>query len=119
MKVNRGDVVLLDHPFSDASGSKVRPALVVQSDVRNAKLTETVVALITKNVKYVATDPTQLLIDLATPDGVASGLKVNSAVKCGKLFTVHEANVLKKIGALSAALMGQINNCLKAALDVP
>ena len=27
MKVNRGDVVLIDHPFSDASGSKVRPVL--------------------------------------------------------------------------------------------
>jgi mRNA-degrading endonuclease toxin of MazEF toxin-antitoxin module len=34
MKVKRGDVVLLDHPFSDASGSKVRPALVVQADAR-------------------------------------------------------------------------------------
>ena len=36
MKVRRGDVVLLDHPFSDASGTKVRPALVVQGDARNA-----------------------------------------------------------------------------------
>jgi mRNA-degrading endonuclease toxin of MazEF toxin-antitoxin module len=53
MKVKRGDVVLLDHPFSDATGSKVRPALVVQSDARNVLLTETVVALITKNLKYV------------------------------------------------------------------
>ena len=60
MKVHRGDVVLLDHPFSDASGSKVRPALVVQADVRNSRLTETIVALITRNLKHVGTDPTQL-----------------------------------------------------------
>ena len=32
MKVKRGDVVIIDHPFSDATGSKVRPALVVQND---------------------------------------------------------------------------------------
>src|SRR5438034_1237308 len=101
MKVQRGDVVLLDHPFSDASGSKVRPALVVQTDARNTRLTETIVAMITKNLKHVSTDATQLLVDLATPDGKASGLKINSAVKCGKLYTVHEDNVRKKIGGLS------------------
>ncbi len=56
MKVHRGDVVLLDHPFSDASGSKVRPSLVVQDDARNARLPETIVVLITKNVKHVGTD---------------------------------------------------------------
>jgi len=38
MKVQRGDVVIINHPFSDASGSKVRPALVVQSDSRNSIL---------------------------------------------------------------------------------
>ncbi|MCI0376395.1 MAG: type II toxin-antitoxin system PemK/MazF family toxin [Gemmataceae bacterium] len=120
MKVNRGDVILLDHPFSDASGSKIRPALVIQSDARNALLTETIVALIiTKNIKYVGKDPTQLLIDLATADGKASGLKSNSAVKCGKLFTVHQDHIHKGIGKLSAALMIQINDCLKAALQIP
>src|SRR5262245_53545480 len=119
MKVHRGDVVIIDHPFSDATGAKVRPALVVQSDPRNALLTETIVALITKNLKYIGTDPTQLLVDLKTPDGKASGLNVNSAVKCGKLFTIHEDLVRKKIGMLSAPLMQQINGCLKAALALP
>ena len=32
MKVQRGDVVLVDYPFSDGSGSKVRPTVVVQAD---------------------------------------------------------------------------------------
>jgi mRNA-degrading endonuclease toxin of MazEF toxin-antitoxin module len=100
MKVKRGDVVLLDHPFSDATGSKVRPSLVVQGDVRNGKLTDTIVALITKNVKNVAKDRTQVLVDLTTTDGKASGLKVDSAVKCGNLYTVHEDDIKKKIGQL-------------------
>ena len=29
--MKRGDVVLMDYPFSDGTGSKVRPALVVSS----------------------------------------------------------------------------------------
>src|SRR5262249_52674772 len=105
MKVKRGDVVLLDHPFSDASGAKVRPALVVQNDSRNARLTDTIVTLITKNLSHVGKDPTQLLIDLTTAAGQASGLRVNSAVKCGKLYTVHEDAIQKKLGFLPSALM--------------
>jgi mRNA interferase MazF len=118
MKVKRGDVVLLDHPFSDASGSKVRPALVVQSDARNDILSETVVALITKNLRHVDRDLTQHAIALDTPGGKDSGLKTNSAVKCGKLYTIHLAAVQKKIGALPALHMAAINHCLKVALEL-
>src|SRR5205085_8518920 len=109
---------LLDHPFSDASGSKVRPALVVQQDGRNARLTETIVALISKNLRHIGLDPTQFLLDLTTPDGRARGVNVNSAVKCGKLYTIHEDAIYRKIGVLSAALMRQVNDCLKDALNL-
>lgn len=119
MKVQRGDVVIVDHPFSDATGSKVRPALVVQNDARNALLAETIVVLASKNLKHVGTDLIQLLIDIATADGKLSGLRVNSAIKCGKLFTIHENMIRKKIGALSAPLIKQVNDCLKAALELP
>ena len=118
MKVSRGDVVLINHPFSDASGSKVRPALVLQNNRRNVALSETIVAIISKNARYVATDPTQLLIDLGTPDGKASGLNLSSAVKCGKLFTIDESLVFRRIGTLSPAFMSQIGDCLKSALEL-
>jgi mRNA interferase MazF len=119
MKVQRGDVVLLDLPFGDASGSKVRPALVVQADNRNIALTNTIVAMITKNLRRVGLDPTQLLIDITTPDGQLSGLRVNSAVTCGNLFTVHEDRIHKKIGELPGTLLQQVDDCLKAALGLP
>jgi mRNA interferase MazF len=119
MKAGRGDVVIINHPFSDASGAKVRPALVVQDDRRNAQLTETIEALISTNVRHVATDPTQVLIDVTTPDGKPSGLNMNSAVKCAKLFTIHENLVRRKIGVLSVTLMLRVNDCLKTAMAIP
>ena len=119
MKVHRGDVVLIDHPFSDAAGSKVRPVLVVQADTRNAMLTNTVVAMITKNTSRVGMDPTQVLIDISTSDGALSGLNLTSAVTCGNLFTLHEDLVRRKIGDLPALLMQHVNDSLKAALELP
>jgi mRNA-degrading endonuclease toxin of MazEF toxin-antitoxin module len=44
MKVTRGDVVLVDYPFT-AGGAKVRPALVVQNDRDNARMANTVVVV--------------------------------------------------------------------------
>lgn len=119
MKVSRGDVVILDHPFSSGAGSKVRPVLVVQSDPRNSRLTNTIVAMITRNVQRIGTDDTQLLINIATPDGRLSGLRATSAVTCGSLFTVQKSLIRKKIGRLSDSMMRQIDGCLKRALDLP
>src|SRR5271165_155738 len=90
--MKRGDIVLLDYPYADGSGSKVRPALVVQNDRDNQRLTNTIVALITKNVSRVH-EPTQLLIDVSTPEGRQSGLNQTSAVTCGNLFTVAQTKV--------------------------
>lgn len=115
----RGDVVMVDHPFSDARGSKIRPMLVVQSDVRNRLLNHTVVAMLTTNLNFVGSDPTQVLVDITTPDGAGSGLNANSAIRCGNLFTLHENAILRKVGALSAVLMQQVDDGLKAALELP
>ena len=51
MNVRRGDVILADLPFSDRSGSKKRPALVVQCDRNNRRLDNVIVAMITSVVK--------------------------------------------------------------------
>ena len=118
MKTRRGDVVILDSPFSDSSGSKVRPALVVQCDANNVRLTSTIVALITKNVQRAASEPHHLLVDVTTPDGKASGLHVTSAVTCNNLFTVHEKHIIHRIGRLSDSMMQEADTCLKAALGI-
>jgi mRNA interferase MazF len=116
--MKRGDIVLLDYPYTDGSGSKVRPVLIVQNDRDNQRLMNTIVALITKNVSRVH-EPTQFLIDVATPDGQQSGLNQSSAVACGNLFTVAQTKVRRVIGTLPASAMVQIDTCLKAALELP
>jgi len=74
MSLKRGDIVLASLPFSDASGSKLRPGLVVQCDVNNRRLDDVIVALITRTIHRASLEPTQLLIDVTTPEGLQSGL---------------------------------------------
>ena len=112
---NRGDVVLVDYPFSSGVGFKRRPALVVQNDRDNARLTNTIIAMITSHTAR-AYEAAQLLIVVSTPDGQRSGLRQDSVVTCSNLFTIEKRLVLQRIGILSDNLMAQIDACLKAAL---
>jgi mRNA interferase MazF len=66
--MRRGDVVLVDWPFSGGGASKIRPALIVQNDRDNQRLTNTIVAMITSTTRR-ATEATQLLIDILTGEG--------------------------------------------------
>jgi mRNA interferase MazF len=118
MSVQRGDVVLVRFPFSEGTGVKVRPALVVQSDRNNQRLANTIVAMITRTTQRATSEPTQLLLDLTTPAGQQSGLLHDSAVKCENLFTVHQSVILQTIGRLSATMMSHVDACLKASLGV-
>jgi mRNA interferase MazF len=56
--MKRGDVVLIDFPFTTGSGSKKRPALVVQCDRNNARLHDNIVAIITSNLTRAAFEAT-------------------------------------------------------------
>jgi mRNA interferase MazF len=119
MPVNRGDIVLANLPFSDMSASKIRPALVVQSDVNNARLDDVIVAVITRTTVRATAEPAQFLIDITTPEGRRTRRLHTSAVKCEHLITIEQTLILRTIGQLSPALMRQIDACLKVALELP
>src|SRR5215470_10529979 len=118
MNVQRGDVVLVDYPYAAGGGTKVRPVLVVQNDRDNQRLLNTIVAQIT-SVTRRALEPTQLLIEIATPAGQQSGLRQDSVVNCVNLLTLDQGKVLRKLGSLPEVLMRRVNHCLKAALELP
>jgi mRNA interferase MazF len=119
MTVKRGDIVLLPIAFTSGGGVKVRPALVVQSDHNNVRLSNTIVAIVTKTIHRATREPTQLLVDITTPEGRQSGLLHTSAIKCEHLATVSIADIIRVIGNLPPTTMAQVERCLKAALAIP
>jgi mRNA interferase MazF len=118
MKARRGDIVLAEMPFTDQSGSKKRPALVVQCDRNNKRLDDVILAMITSGTQRVAAEPTQLRIDVNTPEGRQSGLLHSSALKCEHLITLQERFVGRVIGRLPPEVMHKVDRCLKESLGL-
>lgn len=118
MMVHRGDVVLTRVPHAAGGRGKKRPAVVVQADVYNQTQRHVIVVEITSNLAL-ASDPAQLLIEVATADGQATGLAQDSLVTCLHLATISEERINSIIGKLSPALLQQLDLSLKAALGLP
>jgi len=51
MNIQRGDIVLVDYPYTSGSEAKVRPVLVIQNDRDNQRLKNTIVAQITSQTQ--------------------------------------------------------------------
>lgn len=115
--MRRGDIVIVRIPYVDREGGKNCPALVVQNDRDNERLAQTVVAMITGNIRF-AGEPTQLLLDPAAPEGRELGLRGPSAVKCCNLFTIAQQHIVRTIGRLTPELQVKLDECLKIALSL-
>jgi mRNA interferase MazF len=115
MTLQRGDVVRVDWPYSDRTGSKVRPAVVVQDDPFNRLITDTILVLISRTHRAVGT--TEVEIDSATE--TQCGLRYRSVVSCTNLLTVDQGLIPQTIGHLSAPSMHKIDASLKKAMGLP
>jgi mRNA interferase MazF len=92
--------------------------VIVQNDPDNQRMTNTIIAQITTNVAR-AGEPTQLLIEISTPDGALTGLLHDSLISCNNLATIEQTRINRVIGSRSPSLLAQMDLCLKAALGLP
>ena len=113
--MNRGEIVLVDWPFSDLTGSKLRPAVVVQADYLNGILDDTIYVKVTGH-RY-GIPGTEVEVD-PTVETISGLLKV-SYVSCKDLLTRDQALIHHTLGLISARPCGQIEACLKRVLDIP
>ena len=113
--MKRGAVVLTPFPFTDLTGHKVRPALVVSRSDRAGL--DVLLAFITSRLNL-SPSPADLSLDSTHPDFTRTGLKVGSKVKLDKLVTVERSIILGELGELSLGLMQEVDKRLGYALDL-
>ena len=87
--MNRGDVVEVDWPFSDLTGIKRRPAVVVQADYLNGLIDDTILVKITGS--RFGIPGTEVAIDPAVE--MASGLSKVCYASCRDMLTRDQALV--------------------------
>jgi mRNA interferase MazF len=118
MTLNRGMVALARFPHTAGTRGKKRPVVVVQADAYNNRVGHVVVAEVTSNIAR-GGDPAYLPIEVATPEGRATGLTRDSLVSFLHLATINADRIDRAIGSLSGPLVQRMNDGLKAALELP
>jgi mRNA interferase MazF len=105
---SRDEVVLIRYPFSDLSGSKVRPAVIASAphpsvDVLIVPLTSKITPL--------------LVGEFVLKDWSQSGLNVPSAVKRG-IYTLQESLIVKRVGQISSDDSIRLDSALRMWLKL-
>jgi mRNA interferase MazF len=113
-RLKRGSVVLVIYPFTDLSSAKRRPALVVSATERSGR--DCILAFITSRIDQI--EETDLLLHPEDSDFAATGLRVASVVRCGKLMTLDRTLLTGRLGMFSDRLMMDVDVRLKKALGL-
>lgn len=107
--MKKGDIVLVPFPFTDLSGQKVRPAVVLHT----AHGEDCIVAFISSQQK----SPT--VFDILLSPSAQNGLKVASLLKVNKIATLEKDIVVGKLGTLETASLERVSVLLKKLFTLP
>ncbi|MCP4458836.1 MAG: type II toxin-antitoxin system PemK/MazF family toxin [Cytophagales bacterium] len=105
--MEKGDLILIPFPFTDLTGNKTRPTLVLAF----GKLDVTV-AFVSTQLKW--KEETDILLE----SNEETGLKKNSLIRLSKIATIDKNMALGRLGVISNSLIQKVNENLKAILDL-
>lgn len=97
----KGDIVLIPFPFTDLSGGKNRPALIlISSDI------DITLAFISTQIKY------RDLTDVILKPSLENGLKKESIVRLSKLATIDKDLAIGRLGKIGESGLKEVNRNL-------
>lgn len=105
----QGNIVLVDFGFSEETGTKRRPALIISSENYNKSRQEVIVAAITSNVER------ELFADAKIEQWKEAGLIRPSKVS-GVIRTIKGRMIIRKLGVLAEQDFQNVQNNLGRAL---
>ena len=111
--LTRGDVVLVPFPFTDLSGRKVRPALVL-----NVVGEDVLVAFLSSVVSASSPAPTDFVLEPSHPDFPKTGLKGATTFKLAKLVCLHQSLIVRKLGHVSPSIQRELDARLARAVGL-
>ena len=110
-RYSRGDVVLVSFVFSDETGERRRPSVIVSSDAYHKSRQEAIIAAITSRTDRI------LAGDHLINDWQGAGLLFPS-VATGIIRTIKQGMIARKLGVMPGDDMEAIDDNLRAALGL-
>ncbi len=109
LKYEQGDIVILELPFTDLLGSKLRPVLVLNAiDLGD----DIIVAKITSS-------PGRHRVPITQADLAIGRLKKEpSYIDCSSIFTVEKKLIIKVAGRLTTKTLDKVKEELKRVLEL-
>ncbi len=99
----KGDVVIVPFPFSDLTGNKRRPALVLADLPGN----DIILCQITSQKSG---DPNAIMITSA--DFLTGGLPIASYIRPGRIFTADKNIIVRKTGTANLSVRSKVSQIL-------
>lgn len=101
-KVSQKDLILLPFPFSDKSGSKVRPALILSNNKFNLS-EDIIICAITSNL-----DNNNFSVNLNNNNLESGTLYEPSLIKPGTILKIKKELIISKIGKIKNTLFKKV-----------
>ena len=97
----------MNWPFTDLSGAKPRPALVISNDTLNAAEQDVILLAISSNISR--SSAYDLTLWENDPAFRGSGLKAASVFRCAKIFTAEGRRLVRRhLGKMGGDWLGKI-----------
>lgn len=109
----QGDIVIVELPFSDVSGSKLRPALIINSSNLNSR--DVILLKITSHYKNTEKD---LFVPLNIGDTEDRSLLKDSYIQTDFILTLDSILINKRIDKIKDKKLEEIKNKLKVVFDI-
>jgi len=100
--MKKGTVILIPFPFTDLTGSKIRPAVVLTHNE-----IDVTICFVTSAYKL------KTEYDISVLPSERNGLKVASVVRISKIATIDSALVLGELGELSNSEIERLDKGLR------
>lgn len=102
--MSKGEIVLIPFPFTDLSGKKMRPALVLHSDKKG----EDCIVSFISSVQSARVGR----FDIPIYPSVSNGIKSHLVIKINKIATLQRKLILGKLGTLEIDYLVKVDKIL-------
>lgn len=107
--VNKGDIVLVEFPFTDLSQTKLRPAVVLSANLPLNEITLCFVS--SQNVDRLS--PEEFALNITDSEFPQTGLRVSSKVRVTRITTITKQLITRRVGHLETRYIHQLNQILR------